>query len=88
MSTNSNTTLFAKLSKIALKASPLLIIFYAIYNLYISVLGYMTVEEQSVDYKKTVKNRENSFIVGIVFSLFVILISATYGFSLFKSNKQ
>ena len=87
MSTNINSapSFLIKISKIALKLSPILLIVYGIYNLYTSVLGYMTVEEQNVNYKEKFKNRINSFIVGIVISLIFILLSAIYTFNkLFK----
>jgi hypothetical protein len=85
MSTNINSppTFFTKISEIALKYSPLFIIVYAIYNLSTSVLGYMTVEEQSDDYKEKFKSRMNAFIVGIVASLLVIFLTSIHTFNKF-----
>ena len=76
--------LIAKLGEHALKISPLLIILYAIFNIYTTVLGYMSVEDQQNEYQDRVKYRTRSFKAGFVISSLVILISSIYFYANLK----
>jgi hypothetical protein len=76
--------LIAKLGEHALKISPLLIILYAIFNIYTTVLGYLSVEEQQVAYQDSVKYRTRSFTVGFVMSSLVIVVSSIYFYANLK----
>ncbi len=76
--------LIAKLGEHAIKMSPLLIIIYAIYNMATNVLGYMTLEEHKNEHRDTIKYRKNTFIVGMVMSGLVILISSIYFYTNLK----
>ena len=63
------------------KIFPLIIVFYAIFNIYTSVLGYMTFYDHQIDLRNTFIYRKNSFVANLVISCLLLLISSILFYS-------
>lgn len=81
-----SVVLLAKLNALSLKLVPVLVIFYAIFNIYTSSIGYMTINDQSATYRLTSKarSRKSSFVANLVISCIVLFISSIYLYSIWR----